>query len=88
MNNWIFTKDRMPEPNEMVLLFLKNNQETGQIVGTVFHSEIEDFKEFNGLFKAFDGGGDFSPSFLKNEYVIAWMPLPEPPKAALINEGE
>ncbi len=77
LNRWIPVKERLPENNKHVQLFLKDDKgKTAQVVGLLYHSDKETFKKFNGNFAAFDG--DYVvPSYLIKEFVIAWRKLPE-----------
>ena len=76
---WITVDKQLPEKNKHVLLFLKNEGKTVQVVGYLFFNDmINDkyFDCFNGEFSVYDGGS--VPHFLKKECVVAWQPLPEP----------
>lgn len=83
MSEWISVKDRLPEEKEPVAILLQDGQ--------VFRGEIrvrEILPEWWYYYDAADTdmdmlgysypmGGGF---WLKSNPVIAWMPLPEPPK--------
>lgn len=75
--NWIPVKDKLPEKNEHVLLFLRNDKgEVLQVVGALFHREEEKFATYNGEYVIVDG--ESIPCFLIKDYVKAWMSLPKP----------
>ena len=77
---WIPVSERLPQNNEHILLFLKDEKgKTAQVVGYLYHSDNENFKNLNGEFKSFDGD-DLAPNFLNKECVVAWQLLPEPYK--------
>lgn len=77
MTNWISVEEELPEVNEHVLLFLDNDEGcTGQVVGYLFFTEDEKFKEYNNEFSVYAGGP--LPDFLIKKYVKAWRALPEP----------
>ena len=71
---WIKVEDKLPEKNKHVLLCLKNDNETVQVVGYLFFSENEKYMEFNNEFSVYNG--DALPDFLEKKYVLAWQPLP------------
>lgn len=74
---WIPVSERLPQNNEHILLLLKDEKgKTAQVVGYLYYSDNEKFKNLNGEFKSFDGD-DLTPNFLNKEYVVAWQPLPE-----------
>lgn len=74
--DWIPVSEKLPQNNEHVLLLLKDEKgKTAQVVGYLYSSENEKFKQYNNNFSIFDG--DEIPEFLIKEYVKAWMPLPE-----------
>lgn len=73
--SWISTEDKLPERNKHVLLCLKNDNETAQVVGYLFFTENKEFSKFNDEFSAYNG--DALPDFLEKKYVLAWQPLPE-----------
>ena len=83
MSKWISVNDRLPKEKEPVIILLKDGQ--------VFRGEIRDrillpewwyYYDAGDLdmdtlgYMYFSGGG----FWIKENPVIAWMPLPEPPK--------
>ena len=76
--DWISIKDKLPEKNQKVLLFLENEEKkTVMLVGYIFDSKSKHFEKINGEFVAETGG---FPEALKREFVKFWMVLPEEPK--------
>jgi hypothetical protein len=76
--SWINLKTKLPERNKHVLLFLKNEDKTAQVVGYRYYCESNEFSKFNDEFSAYNG--DALPDFLEKKYVLAWQPLPKPYK--------
>jgi hypothetical protein len=80
-NGWISVNKELPERNKHVLLCLKNESETAQVVGYLFFNDKfndEYSNKFNDEFSIYNG--DAMPDFLEKKYVLAWQPLPEPYK--------
>ena len=82
---WISVKDRLPEEKESVIILLKDRQ--------IFRGEIRNRQSLPEWWYYYDAGSTdidmlgllypiekFGGLWWRGNPVIAWMPMPEPPK--------
>ena len=75
-NDWISVKDRRPEPNTWIMIYIK-------YPSPVFELE-RGIQEMSSIKKVFYYGEGFYCDF---GTITHWMPLPEPPESAEIMEA-
>ena len=76
-NKWISVKDRRPEPNTWIMVYIK-------YPSPVFEFETG-IQKMSGIKKVFYYGEGFYCDF---GTITHWMPLPEPPESAEITGGK
>lgn len=76
-NGWISVKDRRPEPNTWIMVYIK-------YPSPVFEFETG-IQKMSGIKKVFYYGEGFYCDF---GTITHWMPLPEPPESAEITGGK
>lgn len=79
MPEWISVKDRLPEEDEIVLLYRK----TSKKVAIGFRVRIADFNFWECIQP---NTNEYTMGWCGAGIVSHWMPLPEPPKE--VNDGD
>lgn len=76
---WISVRERMPEPDQDVLLIAHGWKGQLQYIGRLRHMEAET-SWLTGITSMESEWSIEGWSYLKTPFVTYWMPLPEPPK--------
>jgi hypothetical protein len=80
ITEWVPVEERLPENFKRVLVFI-NVPHRDDISGLVLGEYNNGYWEIVPIdFSFYPSEGEWQAETVSNQYVVGWMPLPEPPK--------